>query len=660
MLGNDSPTGWIEIWNNVIEDNCLWAQFITDDPTITDWSGNGHTGYTTDIVLDGNGDPLFNNSTSIVDVSNTNYPVIPSLYTIEVFFRIVYMKQPYNSIAYIVSHKDGPRGDGASIRCSRFLPSKCGIYINMQGSQWGADCLYNTWNHFVIVRTATGYYSYLNGVNRYKDLRISEDYTNVNYKIGSGFAGNIQWAAMYDEAWTSQQILGRYNTYFSSGNEYFKSLTKSELRTSAISISRDESADSQRLVFSTPNVNPNNPTDFGYYSPYRDTEFGKTRNSWYKKIIPSKKVVAKMGYGTNITTVFTGEIDEVNINADPNSYDISVDCRDMACWLIDKQIKLTFNGVPEYYIEYPIPSGETKYWLDPGATEIPDISDIVKDLCMRAGFNAKSVIVEQTGIQLDPMWEKMSYMDCINDLCTASGFEFFVDEDGIARFYHQSDRSPLVTNYEVTMTGTDIKSVGNSHLVSGSDRITNTDGTLIYIRDTDYTINYENGTIQRIVGGSIADNEVVKVSYVYAAHVYHEGEDIYKCDLTISRRNLYGTIRVSGDGEEASATVSNTMWDGSRVDSDKILFADNQYLDTLTKVQTCANRLKADMLNRYIVVDFVCVANPWLQVGDCIMVVESSTTISEIYKIMSINFDLSPDGFTSNIKAFHVGYSPNT
>jgi hypothetical protein len=424
-----------------------------------------------------------------------------------------------------------------------------------------------------------------------------------------------------------------------------------------MSVQREEAADSQRLTFSFPNVNPTDPTDFGYYMPYRSTEFGKTQNEWHLAIIPSARIVAKMGYGDNIATVFTGEIDEVQCQADPKAYTISCDCRDLACWLIDKQVKLITGGETEYYIEYPLPAGISggNYWLEAGVATIPDIADIVKDLCMRAGFEADDVIVEQTGITLDPMWEKMSYMDCINDLCTAAGFEFYVDEDGKARFYHQTDRSPAVTDeyHDLSANFT----LAHYPIVSGSEIFSSEPagaGT-VFIKDTDYTINYATGAVSPF--GIVGD---CYCSYVYAAHVYQEGEDIFGLNLTLSRRNIYGTIRVAGDGEEASATVTSPLWDGSRVDLDKVLFADNQYLDELTKVQKCANRLKLDMLNRYVSTDFVCVAHPWLQVGDCIQVIESSTTISEIYKITAISFDLSPDGFSSAINSFHVGYAPLT
>ena len=434
-----------------------------------------------------------------------------------------------------------------------------------------------------------------------------------------------------------------------------------KLQVEQISVQREEAADSQRLTFSLPNVNPADPTDAGYYTPYRGGhEFDKALNEWYCVIIPSRRVVAKMGYGTDLVTVFTGEIDDVTMSAQPRDYNISADCRDLACWLIDKEISLVVGGKTKYYIKYPLPSGIKKYWITPGGATKPDVADIVKDLCMRAGFSSSNVVVEATGIKLAPTFEKTTYMDAINELCTVSGFEFFIDEDGKARFYFPTDREPSVTNEQHTLNDIDWVSLSHKHLVSGSDKVTTLDGGTTYSRNTDYEIDIENGKIRRLSGGGIADGATVKMGYVYAGWVFREGEDIFSLKFGISRRNIYGTIRVAGKNKEGVATAPSTLWDTSKVRREKVLFADNQHLESQEECNECASRLKQDMVRRYTCAEFVAVGNPWLQVGDNIMVVESSTTISEVYKILSISFDLSHDGFTMSLKTFHVGYTPLT
>lgn len=440
-------------------------------------------------------------------------------------------------------------------------------------------------------------------------------------------------------------------------------LTEGEatLQVEQISIQREEAADSQRLTFSLPNINPSDPTDAGYYTPYRSSnEFGKAINEWYCVLVPSRRVLAKLGYGSNLATVFTGELDDVTMSAQPRDYIISADCRDLACWLIDQQVKLVEEGVTKYYIKYPLPEGVAGYWITPGGTTKPDAADIVKDLCMRAGFPEEDVIVEATGISLAPVFEKTSYMDAINELCTVSGFEFFVDEDGKARFYFPTGREPSIKDELKVLQSEDWVNLQKEHLVSGSDRVTDAGSGIVYTREVDYQIDLEKGRIRRLAGGDIPDFGSVKISYVYAGWVFREGEDIFSLKFGMSRRNIYGTIRVAGKGKEGVATAPPAMWDSSRVQRDKVLFADNQHLETQEECNECAARLKQDMLPRYTCAEFVAVGNPWLQVGDNIMVVESSTTISEVYKILSISFDMSSDGFTMALKTFHVGYTPLT
>lgn len=50
-------------------------------------------------------------------------------------------------------------------------------------------------------------------------------------------------------------------------------------------------------------------------------------------------------------------------------------------------------------------------------------------------------------------------------------------------------------------------------IVSGTERVTNLDGTVVYVKDTDYTINYTNGAMRRIGTGAIAEGQTVVVSY---------------------------------------------------------------------------------------------------------------------------------------------------
>ena len=91
--------------------------------------------------------------------------------------------------------------------------------------------------------------------------------------------------------------------------------------------------------------------------------------------------------------------------------------------------------------------------------------------------------------------------------------------------------------------------------------------TTPYIKDTDYVIDYDAGTIARDAGGSIGDGDVVKVTYrssgqILLTHMQNFIVGIGR-DIRIERdRNIYRgvnefaiTLKVAVQFEEASAVV---------------------------------------------------------------------------------------------------------
>lgn len=78
------------------------------------------------------------------------------------------------------------------------------------------------------------------------------------------------------------------------------------------------------------------------------------------------------------------------------------------------------------------------------------------------------------------------------------------------------DFTPKVTEH-VTLTGTDVISLSNSNLVSGSEAVLpetlgNT-ATVPFVESTNYTMDYVNGTIARIAVAGIGDGDTVKITY---------------------------------------------------------------------------------------------------------------------------------------------------
>jgi hypothetical protein len=186
-------------------------------------------------------------------------------------------------------------------------------------------------------------------------------------------------------------------------------------------------------------------------------------------------------------------------------------------------------------------------------------------------------------------------------------------------------------------------------------------GTL-YVETTDYVITAGDPdtpwTIVRSVGSSIPDGATVYVSYVYAAWVFQEGVDLFQLNLTLDQSDIYGKIIVEGTDCSGTYVTTSPRWDTSTIESDKILFVSDENLYTNAQCQACANRLGAEMLAHGTAAVFAAVAVPWLQVGDCVQIIESSTTISEIYRITEISLDFDSDGAVMTFSAYHYGYAP--
>jgi len=536
-----------------------------------------------------------------------------------------------------------------------------------------------------------------------------------------------------------------------------------------VSVSKEETANAQSATVEIINVNPSDSTDAGYYSPYRgnDGSLTKPLNDWHYIIVPSKNLTIEAGYGTELSKIFTGTIDDVDGDVAAKESSIKLNCRDYGWMLLDKSVQAVVDGVTEYYIEYPVFAGMTVAWLTadtyvilPRGNKMIVTSDLggpvtieftvaeytgttiaaewenklnanatltgggtitftvsyndnqftvscsgghtiaitfagstvayvlgfyqdltacttfsilnsahavecmVKDLCIRAGFAAADITIEPTFMTTDMTFDGGSYSDAIEQLCTVAGFEFKIDDDGKPFFVYPTDRQPAIADEAVVLNGTTPVALASFPVVTASIIVYSSSGEsgTLYSSTTDYLITVGTPTtawtIERRAGSAIGDGDTVYVSYVYAAWVFKEGEDIFRLGLKISRANIYGKIVVLGDDCTGTYITSSPIWDGSIVSPDKILFVNDINLWTDEDCQMTANRLGADMMARYIQCEFAAVAVPWLQVGDCVQVIESSTTISEIYRITSLNIDISPSGAIMTFKCYHYGYAP--
>ncbi len=145
-----------------------------------------------------------------------------------------------------------------------------------------------------------------------------------------------------------------------------------------------------------------------------------------------------------------------------------------------------------------------------------------------------------------------------------------------------------------------------------------------------------------------------------ATYVFREGEDIFSLDYTISDAEIYADVVVmsqDAEGNGLAAVQATNMNPYYKLPPQKTLII--QATDLAATEEQCrelavtaANALKPKPRQ----VSFVVVGMPYLQIGDCLQVIESSSTISEIYRVFELTHQMSADGspvFATTIKCYH-------
>jgi len=339
-------------------------------------------------------------------------------------------------------------------------------------------------------------------------------------------------------------------------------------------------------------------------------------------LFPNTEIVVKQGYGEELTNTFTGMIDRIEMSTFPQELKLSV--RDKLKLALDQTI------APQV-ITY---TSQT-------------VEDIFADLAGKAGMTAGTI--ETTGLTLAEKtfsWE--TYADCFSWLADLVGFEFGCDEDG--KVYFKKDAIPQATDWILTFT--DGTAQAYFPIVENSDVLKSSDGETTYVKDTDYTIDYDTGELTSI---TIADGET-KLTYVFAVYSFKEGEDIISLGYTIDDNDIYSKVIVYGkdsNDEVISAYKDYVSKDYYNVLSQKIMKIDVSEASTVEQLQAIADRAEMLMRSRVRTVRFAAVAVPWLQVGDLIQVVESSTTISELYRVTDLSTNMDSDGYTMQITCYH-------
>ena len=192
-----------------------------------------------------------------------------------------------------------------------------------------------------------------------------------------------------------------------------------------------------------------------------------------------------------------------------------------------------------------------------------------------------------------------AYGDAFSWLADLCNFEWYTDEFGRIYYVYATDRQPAVNNESNLLQEVAPPPGANQLLhypiVSGSETVTDSTGLVTYIKDTDYTLDYGTGEMHLIPGGGITEGQTVLVSYVYAAWVFREGEDIVRLDYAIDDADLYYQVMVYGKNS-SEAVISATKAFAAPINynlnvvNQKILKIDAPDADTVAKCQAIADR----------------------------------------------------------------------
>jgi len=145
------------------------------------------------------------------------------------------------------------------------------------------------------------------------------------------------------------------------------------------------------------------------------------------------------------------------------------------------------------------------------------------------------------------------------------------------------------------------------------------------------------------------DDAVPSSDYEFA-----EGEDIVSLGYTISDRDLYNKVIVVGDGVAYEATYVNTYG----ILAQKKMIIQASEATTEAQCQAIADQAVYVMNSRARICEFAAICNPYLQIGDTLTVTETTTLISELYKITDMSTSQLPDGgYIMHITCYHYAAS---
>jgi hypothetical protein len=379
----------------------------------------------------------------------------------------------------------------------------------------------------------------------------------------------------------------------------------------------------------------------GVYSPDRT-------GAWSNLFWPNSEIKVELGYGSTYANAqaFLGLIDSVQMRRLPHVGSVmNVTCRDYYKRALDQMVQDDLGTLAVTYSDQAL-------------------EDVFVDLAERAGWSTGDITAEPTCMVVaEKTFARESYADAFLWLSEVAGFEVVVPETGTIEYRFATDRQPEAVAEPITLTSTAWTNLAHNYVVSGSMllRSSSAGGGDLYSTDSDYDIEYgDPARVARLAGSSIGDGSTCFGTYVYAAWTFTEGVDIFELGYTIDDDDMYADVVVEGESETGEPiyvsrdTYLNPYWN---LHDHKTMYVRLVDADSSDKCDEVASRLATRSAQRARRCEFATVGNPWLQVGDCIQIVEHITTVSEIYRITGIEHRFDKDGFVTQLQTHYYGYT---
>ena len=148
-----------------------------------------------------------------------------------------------------------------------------------------------------------------------------------------------------------------------------------------------------------------------------------------------------------------------------------------------------------------------------------------------------------------------------------------------------------------------------------------------------------------------------------AAYTFSEGEDLIDISYQISDAEIYTRIFVVGKDKDGLPISATALLDESQysLPEQKTLYIDaGDLISTTENCAALAAQEAASVAAKARNVTARTVGNPWLQIGDSISIVETTTTISEVYRVTEISHVMDAGAspiFSTTIQCYHYAAS---